>query len=105
MLNPVTANDEIVNTPEVKFSIAPNPFRDNAGFNFVLVKQNQPVELAVYNVKGQLIKSIYKGTLKGNKLNASWDGFDAAGHKVKPGIYFIKANSGSYNRTFKLLKI
>lgn len=104
-LNPVTANDDDIAIPEMKLSIAPNPFNDKTGFSLMLNKENQTVNISVYNIKGQLIKNIYNGVIKGNKIEINWDGKDEHGSDAQSGIYLIKAKTGTNNLTQKIFKL
>ena len=65
----------------------PNPFIESTKISFNLHKTAQ-VELNIYNLKGQLVKSLYSGMTSSQSL--AWDGSDAAGQKLSAGVYLYK---------------
>lgn len=75
----------------------PNPFRINAGYKsttfHVNLDQLESVNVAIYNINGQLIKSIHTGLLNSGLHLFQWDGRDDAGGFVPSGVYFYKAIS------------
>jgi alpha-tubulin suppressor-like RCC1 family protein len=96
LANPVGVVDEI--QPQAKLQAYPNPF--NQSVNITLQsKSNAPVKAAVYNIKGQLIKSL------GNGKALSWDGTDTNNQSVSNGIYFIQALQDGRTATSKVIRI
>ncbi len=85
-------------------SCYPNPFTGNV--TIVWEQKNpEPVQLKVYNLKGQLIKQIFSGTKGSGEQSIAWDGADLHGKKVGAGIYFMRLQSGKTTQTRKLVKI
>lgn len=77
----------------------PNPIKNSTTFSFeTSISEN--VTLSIFNIKGQLIDVIYKGTTKTGLNKIEWN------HVSLPSdiyIYQLKTNSGSYNG--KLVKM
>jgi hypothetical protein len=69
----------------------PNPFNPSTEISFTL-RQGGPVELSVYNLKGQLLRTLIAGeTMSGNQQHSVvWDGKDQFGNEVTSGIYLYK---------------
>ncbi len=85
-------------------SCYPNPF--NSSVQIVWEQKNpEPVQLSVYNLKGQLVKQIFSGTKGSGEQSIAWDGADLHGRKVGTGIYFLRLQSGNKVQTRKLVKI
>jgi len=97
-----TANDDNT-TPAfngLNLSVSPNPFRSDVSIR-VNSKVSQPVELFVYNSKGQLVSSFSAQP----NTSVNWDGKDLDNNSVTNGIYFIKAVSAGTSQTIKVLKL
>ena len=67
----------------------PNPFNPETTIKFQL-HQTQQVELAIYNVKGQLVKILVNENLPQGLHNITWKGNDEQNRTVATGIYFYK---------------
>lgn len=87
--------------PSAMISAAPNPVRDGTTIRFNL---NLPanVSLRVYNISGQLIKTVVSETKPAGCHSAAWDGKDANGKKVAAGVYLYRLVAGDYSATRKL---
>ncbi len=44
----------------------------------------------IYDLSGRLLAEIYRGNDKSGRYSAKWDGTDAQGHLVPPGIYIFR---------------
>jgi len=94
--NPVNTDITGDETPKA-FSLAqnfPNPFNPSTRIKFTLpVKSN--VSLRIYNVAGQLVKTLVDGTMEAGSHELSWDGTNNLGSSVASGVYFYKINAGN----------
>jgi flagellar hook assembly protein FlgD len=61
------------------------------------------VELAVFNVSGQLVRVLERGLKPLGTYDATWDGRDAAGATVASGVYFYRLKAGTFTETRKML--
>jgi hypothetical protein len=68
---------------------APNPFGIETTIKFT-VPSGMKANLAVYDVSGRLVRSVYDGVAAPGEHSAKWDGRDDFGSNVSPGVYFIK---------------
>jgi len=81
----------------------PNPFNPDTTIHFLLAKPNQTVKLNVYNLKGQLVRSLINAELASGKHSIVWDGKDTAGNAVSSGVYLYRLQTPDYNNTRKML--
>jgi len=81
----------------------PNPFNPETYISFALPVAS-PVDLKVYNVAGQLVKSLADGEQMSAGLHmVRWDGTNNNGEKVASGIYFYKISAGDFQATKKMV--
>ena len=105
ILNPSANTDEQALPGYNKISVSPNPFNELAVISYTLEKQSE-VELKVYNLKGQLIKTLHKGSQNKGEQVLAWDGSDNRNQAVSSGLYFLRLSaSGGILKTHKLLKL
>ncbi len=67
----------------------PNPFNPETNISYSVI-DNGSVELAIYNIKGQLVKELVRSTRNAGEHTVVWNGKDSAGRKVSSGLYFYK---------------
>ncbi|MDD3633569.1 MAG: T9SS type A sorting domain-containing protein, partial [Candidatus Cloacimonetes bacterium] len=93
--------------PDITFSLAqnyPNPFNPLTYITFSLPKE-ETAFLGIYNVKGQLVKTLINGIMNSGTHRVQWNGLDDAGNSVSSGIYFYTLQSGNKSITHKMLLI
>jgi hypothetical protein len=61
-----------------------------------------PAKVALYDVRGRLIRTITRGSYTAGYQLAAWDGRDDRGREVAAGIYFLRAESGDHVERMKL---
>ncbi|RLD56451.1 MAG: hypothetical protein DRJ01_15230 [Bacteroidetes bacterium] len=82
----------------------PNPFNPDTDIIFNIEKTTSSGELAIYNIKGQKVKTLYKGNIKGKILyKYVWDGKNEAGKNVSSGIYLCKLSAGDKTYIKKMI--
>ncbi len=57
----------------------------------------------MYNIKGQLVRSLVNEELDADKYSVTWDGRDNERNPVASGIYFYKLKAGDYTCMKKML--
>ena len=72
---------------------SPNPFNPVTKIRFAVAKPGF-VNVRVYNVRGELVKTVASGNYGTGSHEASWDGSTNSGTKAASGIYFAKASVG-----------
>jgi hypothetical protein len=80
----------------------PNPFNPSTQIQFALPKDAQ-VNLSVYNVLGQHVKTLVNDMMRAGMQNVTWDGTDNTGSVVASGVYFYKLSAGDFSDTKKML--
>jgi len=84
----------------------PNPFNPETTIAFSLPEAGT-ADLAVFNQKGQLVRSLLSGQLlPAGASSLVWDGRDDQGNPVSSGIYFSRLTCAgkSVSRKMVLLK-
>jgi flagellar hook assembly protein FlgD len=61
-----------------------------------------PVEITVYNIAGQKVKTLTNSVYGEGVHAVSWDGRDTMGNKVSSGVYFYKLHSGTETHVRKM---
>ena len=97
-----------LNSSSTKFSELmsyPNPFNSVTTIQFYLNDSiiDENIALNIYNLKGELIKSILVKNNFNRLFSAQWDGSDNHGKIVPSGIYFCKLNQKKYYNSIKLV--
>ncbi|MHB9029896.1 MAG: ligand-binding sensor domain-containing protein [Candidatus Latescibacterota bacterium] len=80
----------------------PNPFNPSTTLEFTLPKAGT-VELAVYSITGQKVRTLTSGALPAGMHKAVWDGRDDAGETVSSGVYLSRLRVGNTTRTSRML--
>jgi len=75
---------------------SPNPFNPRTKISFAVAKAGF-VNVRVYNVRGELVKTVASGQYGPGSHEASWDGTNQAGTKTGSGVYFAKASIDNGN--------
>ena len=79
----------------------PNPFNASTVVKFQLSRPGL-VELTVYNILGQKIRTLVKEQMTAGPKQVSWDGTDDLGHLLASGIYFYKIITVEGRQTGKM---
>lgn len=105
----ISVDDIDTDTDPVNHSIVlnnayPNPFNPCTTLSFVL-STSAKVKLDIYNVKGQLVKSLVNGYYNSGKHEFIWNGKDKSGNTCGTGVYFYKILSNNIVQTKKMMLI
>jgi len=82
----------------------PNPFNPTTTIKFSL-KEATTVNLEIYNVKGQKVKTLVNQKLAMGTHGILWNGEDNYGKKATSGIYFYKLSTPKETVSGKLLML
>ena len=111
---PLTIPENNGETPEppntdsglLKLNNYPNPFYPDTEISFMLQEEG-PVELSIFNVKGQKIATLFDGYVSENNLDqvqrVNWNGRDDSGKELTSGLYFYRINTSKGSFTNKML--
>jgi len=78
----------------------PNPFNPSTRIQFALPVKGH-VRLKIYNVAGQLVRTLQDGVMDAGSHEISWDGSNNLGASVASGVYFFKINAGDNYENMK----
>lgn len=79
----------------------PNPFNPQTQIRFTLGDPGR-VELAIYDLRGQKIRTLIAGELPAGPHAAAWAGIDEQGRGVASGLYLLRLQAGPALLTQKL---
>jgi len=102
------ANEDENIIPAAGLSISriyPNPFGNYLNLEIKGARSNQPLNVSVYNVKGQKIRTLYNSASKALEQNLTWDGKDENGNSTSNSIYFIRAEQDGKAVSQKIVKL
>ena len=80
----------------------PNPFNPTTTISFSL-KEAGFVSINIFNMKGQLVKTLVNENLDAAYHNVVWNGKDNRNKTASSGIYFYKMRSSNYTSTKKMI--
>ncbi|GAB1468587.1 hypothetical protein MASR2M64_13240 [Candidatus Cloacimonadota bacterium] len=98
--NTVANNDENIDSPIATclMNNYPNPFNPETTFRFSL-KETSPTKLSIYNLKGQLVRTLINKDMLAGTHQIVWDGRDAANRIVATGVYLYRLESKNFSQT------
>jgi hypothetical protein len=91
--------------PAGKYALSqnyPNPFNPTTTIDYSL-KATGHVSLNIYNVAGQLVRSLVDDTKAAGSFKIEWNGRDNVGQAVSSGVYFYKLISNDFSMTKKMV--
>lgn len=100
--SPVSVDDQMSGVPISNLSNYPNPFRDNTAIRFG-IKEAAPVQVDIYNLKGQHLRSLLDEGKSAGDYELLWDSKDDQGQSVAAGIYFYKIQAGTFSSRKKMI--
>ncbi|MCK5050979.1 MAG: CapA family protein [Candidatus Cloacimonetes bacterium] len=104
--NPVTIHENEIPKYINAFlnSNYPNPFNPQTTISFTIKDVEGKTNIAIYNIKGQKVKTIIDEVLPVGDHSLIWDGTNSKGRNVSTGIYFYKMEfNGKHINTKKCL--
>jgi subtilisin family serine protease len=83
----------------------PNPFNPNTTIRFTLA-ESKPVTLAVFNLRGQVVRHFSLGACSAGVHTVNWDGTTDCGTAVGSGVYLLRMRTGEqvFHRYMMLMK-
>jgi len=78
----------------------PNPFNPATTIQYAL-PQAADVELTVYNVVGQVVRTLVAEHQSAGRYAVEWDATDDSGHSLSSGMYFYRLEAGGEFREVK----
>ena len=84
-------------------SLANNPLRGGAATIRLTMARSDRAKVVIFDVGGRLLRTVNDGVLEEGARTVVWDGRDASGTRVAPGIYWVHASTGSGIHAVKTL--
>jgi len=99
----LAADDPIIPelTTELK-SCYPNPFKTSTSIHYS-VKETVPVEIRIYNARGELVRKLVNDNRAPGNYHIVWDARTQNGTLAPSGIYFYQMKAGNLNSQAKKL--
>ncbi|UCE25758.1 MAG: M28 family peptidase, partial [Candidatus Zixiibacteriota bacterium] len=79
----------------------PNPFTDQTMISYQITAPGN-VRLKVYNIAGQLVKTLVNGGQEPGVYNIVWSGLDDQGRQVASGVYFCRLETDDHSTIKKM---
>jgi hypothetical protein len=100
---PVSVDNQYVEYIHV-VKIFPNPFFEFTSLSFSL-SQSSYVELSIFNVRGQKIKTLLADSRSRGSYSVYWDGCDENGQMVPSGIYVYRFSTNYMSESGRLILV
>ncbi len=88
----------------VSMAVYPNPFNPETSIA-LSIPDNEPVTLCIYNVRGQLIRTLLDNDKVESGTGIVWNGHDDNGKSVSSGIYFARLTTSKGHAIQKMALI
>ncbi|GEM_PF-724969 len=85
---------------------SPNPFNKSVAIDYFLTGRSSILTtLKIYNISGQLIRTLVNEEKQAGRYKVLWDGKDSSGRRLSNGVYFLRLGRGESKDTEKILLI
>ncbi len=82
----------------------PNPFREATTLRYSLARPGR-VQVDLYDIAGRWIRQLESAEVAAGEQRRAWDGLDAAGRPVGPGMYAYRIRTEDGVRTGKVMRL
>jgi hypothetical protein len=103
-----TAVDETIAELPSSFKLAqnyPNPFNPETTIEYVIpvnTSNQEHVRLHIYNIQGQLVRTLVDEQKSPGLHRTIWDGRNKQGVKISSGVYLYTITAGSFKATKRM---
>ncbi|MCK5051739.1 MAG: T9SS type A sorting domain-containing protein, partial [Candidatus Cloacimonetes bacterium] len=98
----VVGGDDIIIAATKLNGNYPNPFNPVTTIAYS-IRETGKVTLQVYNIKGQLVKTLVNDVRETGNYTVTWNSRDNSNKTVASGVYFYKMKAQNYNNTKKMI--
>jgi hypothetical protein len=82
----------------------PNPFNPSTTISYAIPEgENVITRLAIYNIRGQLVRELVDEIQNPGIYRVEWDGRDQHGRQVASGVYIYHLQAGDFVQTRKMV--
>jgi hypothetical protein len=82
----------------------PNPFNPATLIRYDIAHRG-PVAVAIYDVRGALVKVLTEGHREPGRYEITWNGEDQGNNRVASGVYFCRLTGEHFSATRKMLML
>lgn len=80
----------------------PNPFNPSTKIAFE-IPQSENVSLRIYNINGELVRTVVSENLPAGHFEKEWDGKNESGVSVTSGVYIYRLTAGKFDRSARMI--
>jgi len=91
-------------TSYVLYQNYPNPFNPSTTIKFIVPKSSE-VEISIFNIQGQLIRTLINQKINAGVHSVIWDGNNGDGNPVGSGLYIYRLITNQLQKSNKMLLI
>ena len=82
----------------------PNPFNPSTSIAYQVAETSAVhVAISVYNLRGELVRTLVDEFKDAGLYNVFWDGTDNKGNDLSSGVYFYRMSAGKFSQTRKMV--
>ena len=82
---------------------SPNPFNPVTSVDYDIPAGGGSVDIAVFDIAGRRIATLYSGHHDPGTHRVTWDGRDSRGRNVASGIYFVRLDAREFSASRKMV--
>lgn len=84
---------------------SPNPFNPSTTISYTVapIESLVPVRLEVFNIRGQLVRTLVNEVVEPGEYSFFWQGLDDHGKELSSGVYFYRLRAGNFVATRKMV--
>ena len=86
----------------IGLDVFPNPAYNHSTIVYSSSQTND-VRITIYDATGRQVRSLVSSAMKSGSYSLVWDGCDDDCHAVQPGVYIVRARTGSESVQKKLI--
>jgi flagellar hook assembly protein FlgD len=102
-MTPTSNDDEMVPVTVTALNgNYPNPFNPETSISYDL-KEAAPVRLDIYNLKGQLVRTLVDDNQSAGRYRIVFNARDSKGSPLASGVYLYRLRAGDYTSTRKMM--
>ena len=83
----------------------PNPFNPSTTISYQVPEDGQQVKIVVYNMTGQLVRTLVDANQRAGEYKVLWDGKNDYGQQVSTGLYFFRMRASNFVSVKKMLLV
>jgi hypothetical protein len=90
--------------PATNLGATPNPFSPQTTISYA-VQEQTVVDLGVFNILGQRIRTLFAGDRSPGEYGETWDGRDDLGREMPPGVYYARITQGADTESKRIVLV